>query len=53
MDEDTLAHLMQWWDPEELRVCPNCGEQKMTPPQRDEKTVCLACGYFGYPSSTA
>ena len=52
MDEDTLAHLVRWWDPDELRVCPRCAEKKMTPPKRDDGTsVCLACGHFEYRSS--
>jgi ribosomal protein L32 len=38
--------LSRWFSPEELELCPNCGERKLIPSEEAEAEirVCLSCG---------
>jgi ribosomal protein S27AE len=51
--ETTNAQILSWFEDDELRVCPACGERTVFPVDvPEDKAVCANCGLVEAPAAT-
>jgi hypothetical protein len=48
--DDSVDSVLDWFDEDELSVCPVCGQRKVVPAKVSEEfVVCVSCGIVARP----